>query len=320
MNRDEFPSMNPAYNRCFRAGSLSLGLVAPLEAYERGAAPTMSRHLDLIQLADELGYRAVWLRDIPFDDQGFGDVGQIYDPWVYLGLLGAATRNIGLGIASAILPLRHPAHVAKSAATVDQLSGGRMLLGVASGDRPAEYPAMNISFDERSDSFHQSFYYIRQAAASYPEFESHRGSMNRHLDIIPKPFATKIPMLITGYSQQSYEWLVRHGDGWINYPKNSKMQRKQIETWRSDRKALELPNKPAIQPLYIDVVDERSHALTPIHLGIRCNIPQLISYVRQAQENGVNHLIFNLRFNQADISSTLRLLAKDVLGIFHETS
>lgn len=70
------------------------------------------------------------------------------DPFVYIGFLADQTKRIALGIASIILPLRHPAHVAKAAASADVLSGGRLILGVASGDRPEEYPALNVPFTD----------------------------------------------------------------------------------------------------------------------------------------------------------------------------
>lgn len=58
-----------------------------------------------------------------------------------------AHRSATRGGASLILPLRHPAHVAKAAVSADVLSGGRLLLGIASGDRPEEYPALDVPFD-----------------------------------------------------------------------------------------------------------------------------------------------------------------------------
>ena len=95
---------------------------------------------------------ALWLRDVPFNVPSFGDAGQLFDPFVYLGYLAGQTDTIALGVSSLILPHRHPAEVAKAAASVDVLSEGRLLLGVASGDRPDEYPALNIPFDPPSSS------------------------------------------------------------------------------------------------------------------------------------------------------------------------
>lgn len=165
-----FRTLNPAYNRVFRPGVLSLGLVVPIERYPASRAPTMHAHLERVQLAEALGFSSIWLRDVPFDVPAFGDAGQLYDPWVYLGFLAAKTQRIALGVSSIILPLRHPAHVAKAAASVDQLSSGRLLLGIASGDRPSEYPAMNLSYSDRGQRFRDSYAYIRAVGQSRPSF------------------------------------------------------------------------------------------------------------------------------------------------------
>ena len=134
----KFQPLNQGYNSVFKADQLTVGLVVPIENYAKRPEPTMVNHLERVKLAEELGFAAVWLRDVPFNVPSFGDAGQMFDPFVYLGLLAGQTQRIALGVASIILPLRHPAHVAKAAASVDVLSGGRLILGVASGDRPDE--------------------------------------------------------------------------------------------------------------------------------------------------------------------------------------
>ena len=131
-----FAPINRGYNQVFQPNRLSIGVIAPLESYTSGPVPTMERHLERVRLAEKAGFSAVWLRDVPFNVPSFGDAGQVFDPFVYLGFLAGQTQRIALGVASLILPLRHPAHVAKAAASVDQLSGGRLILGIASGDRP----------------------------------------------------------------------------------------------------------------------------------------------------------------------------------------
>lgn len=167
-----FQTINKGYNSVFRPGGLSLGLVIPLESYTPGPVPEMTRHLERVQLAEELGFAAVWMRDVPFNVPSFGDAGQLYDPFVYLGFLAGRTERIALGVASIILPLRHPAHVAKAAASADLLSGGRLLLGVASGDRPEEYPALNMPFADRGERFRASFEYIRHVSQDAAAFEN----------------------------------------------------------------------------------------------------------------------------------------------------
>lgn len=175
---ERFQPINRAYNSVFRPNRLSIGLVVPLETYATGPVPTMQDQIQRIQLAEELGFPAVWLRDVPFNVPSFGDAGQVYDPFVYLGVLAAQTNRVALGVASIVLPLRHPAHVAKAAASVDEISAGRLILGVASGDRPEEYPVMDLPFDERGEKFRESYDYIRRMGEDRPIFEGLYDSIN----------------------------------------------------------------------------------------------------------------------------------------------
>lgn len=61
----------------------------------------------------KLGFAALWTRDVWLRDPNFGDLGQVYDPWVWLGRIAAQTYGIALATGSIILPLRHPVHTAK---------------------------------------------------------------------------------------------------------------------------------------------------------------------------------------------------------------
>lgn len=311
-----FASLNRAYDAVFRPGRLSLGLVVPLEAYAVGAHPTLAHHIERAQLAESLGFGALWLRDVPFEVPSFGDVGQILDPFVYLGALAIATESIGLGVASVILPLRHPAHVGKAAASVDQLSGGRMLLGVASGDRPAEYPALAMSFPDRGERFRESMAYIRALAESKPRLDNHHGQLPGTIDMLPKPVGPRIPLLITGGSQQSPQWVAEHGDGWMTYPRDPRTQARLVGDYRHRIAESGGVDKPVMQSLYVDLVDDRNAAPRPIHLGFRSGVSYLRSYLRQLQGIGVNHVALNLRFHTADIEQGMRQLAEHLLPEF----
>lgn len=310
-----FQSINRGFNETFRPGRLSVGLVVPLEAYPNTLAPKMDRHLERAQLADRLGFAALWLRDVPFNVPSFGDAGQMFDPFVYLGLLAGTTERVALATGSIILPLRHPAHVAKAAASADVLSGGRVILGVASGDRPQEYPAMNMRFEDRGARFRDSLAYIRHMAEPYAEFDADQGSP-RAMDMLPKPTGGRLPCLITGGSRQSPDWGAAHGDGWITYPRPVAAQAQAVADYRARVAAAGEPDKPVSQSLYIDLVSD-DETPRPIHLGFRAGVGYLTEYLDSVRESGVNHVALNLRFNGADIEDTLHRLAVEVLPRFH---
>ena len=315
-NGQTFQSINRGYNSVFRPNRLSLGVVVPIEAYPHSLVPAMTRHVERIQLAEELGFRAIWLRDVPFNVPSFGDGGQMYDPFVYLGLLAGKTDRIALGVASIILPLRHPAHVAKAAASADVLSGGRLILGIASGDRPSEFPALNQPFAERGAQFRASFEYIRRMSDVAPAFENVYGNPTEEMDMLPKPVSGKLPLLITGGSQQNPDWIAQNGDGWMIYPRNTILQAHIIRDWRARVEASGRPDQPIMQPLYVDLAEDPDTRPQPIHLGLRLGTNYLREYLKMREEIGVNHIALNLRFNQVDIESTMMRLANDVLTDF----
>ncbi|GJL64344.1 MAG: N5,N10-methylene tetrahydromethanopterin reductase [Nitrospirales bacterium] len=318
LNATEFQVINRGYNAVFRPNRLSLGLVVPIETYAKEPVPTMNHHIKRVQFAEALGFSAIWLRDVPFNVPSFGDAGQMYDPFVYLGLLAGQTERIALGVASIILPLRHPAHVAKAAASVDALSGGRLILGVASGDRPEEYPALNLPFAERGARFRASFDYIQRMGEDAPAFENPYGSPNGGMDMLPKPASGKLPMLITGGSQQDSAWIAQYGDGWMLYPRHAMVQAQTIRDWRARVEALGRPTQPVMEPFYIDLAEDPDTPPQPIHLGLRLGSHHLRTYLKSREEIGVNHVALNLRFNQGDIETTLKRLADDILPDFSE--
>ncbi len=313
---NSFARINRGYNQVFEPNRLSVGLVAPLESYSSGPVPSMVRHLEHIQLAEKSGFSAVWLRDIPFNVPSFGDAGQVFDPFVYLGFLAGQTERVALGVASLILPLRHPAHIAKAAASVDQLSGGRLIMGIASGDRSDEYPALNENYENRSERFRNSFEYIQEMAQNKPAFENSYGKISGEIDLLPKPTAGKIPMLITGASQQIPQWGARHTDGLITYPRNINEQAAAVSSWRENIPGGTGFSKPVMQSLYIDLLATPDAPPQPIHLGFRVGMKFLKAYLKSLEKIGVNHVALNLRFNQVDTEKTLLYLAEDLLPEF----
>ena len=309
-------AVNAGFQRMFADRQLSLGLFFPIEAY-KGSIPSMDNQVTLAKRAEALGFAALWVRDVPLYDPSFGDVGQIYDPWVYLGYIAAHTSEIALATGSIIFSQRHPIHLAKSAASVDRLSGGRLVMGIASGDRPIEFPAFGIDRETRGERFRQTFHdFKRVLEESFPAIKSPLTQLEGG-DVLPKPVGDRIPLLVTGHSRQSPEWIAEHADGWLYYPRHPQMQARIIEDWRELTQRL-APGafKPYAQSLYLDLADNPKAPATPIHLGYRIGRERLIDLLHHLQEMGVNHLAFNLKYGQRPASEVLEELGQDVLPHF----
>lgn len=308
--------MNPLKNIA-QQGKLSIGLVFPIESYT-GSVPRMENQEKLARRAEELGFKALWFRDVPFNDPSFGDAGQIFDPWVYMTHIMNCTEEITLASGSIILPLRHPVHTAKSLFSLQYLSNGRIVLGVASGDRPSEYPAFNRDLTKKGELFRDSFSYLKSLEKDYPVYESvHYGQLNGNIDLLPKT-TFKTPMLVTGYSGQSLDWIAENSDGWLYYPKDFRFLRQTMENWNRALNESGLSWKPYMQSLYIDLVNDKSTKPVPIHLGFRARPDYLTQHLKMLESYGVNHVILNLKYGSRPVEYVLEELGESVLLHFNQ--
>ena len=307
----------PGYQRTYKRKAMSLGLFFPIEAFA-GDTPNMLNQVQLAQQAEEAGFAALWVRDVPLRDPSFGDVGQIFDPWAYLGYIAGQTTKVALGTAAIVVPIRHPLHLAKAAASIEQLSGGRFLLGVATGDRPVEFPAFGVDPEARGERFREYLEVYRQALGqSFKTVTWSEGVMSG-ADLIPKPVAAEIPLFITGSSRQSLEWIARNSHGWISYPRRPDRQRALIALWQQTVSAQCGPDvfKPFSQSLFIDLLEDATAPSEPIHLGYRLGRKALVDLLQMHRLMGVNHIMLNLKYGRREAQEVIAELAEYVLPEF----
>ncbi|MGF9712668.1 LLM class oxidoreductase [Paenibacillus sp. JMULE4] len=306
-------SRHQGYRRMFKENHLTLGLFFPLEAYE-GSIPVMNveEQVKLAKKAEQWNFASLFVRDVPLYDPNFGDTGQIYDPWVYLGYIAAHTEKIALGTGSIIVTLRHPLHVAKAAASTDLISGRRLILGVATGDRPMEFPGFSVDFDQRGERFREALSVIKNVwNQSFPVIQTPRVHMVGG-DLLPKPELRDIPVLVTGHSGQSMEWIAANADGWLYYPRNLFHQTSLIRDWRSHLEVF----KPFTQSLYIDLAEDPDEAASAIHLGFRIGRRRLIQFIENLKAAGVNHVVFNLKYGSRPAAEVIDELGEEVVPLF----
>ena len=109
------------------------------------------------ELAEQWGYESFWL-----PENHFGE-GAIPEPMMLLSAVAGATRTIRLGTTSYLLPLRHPLQAAEQVAVLDQLSNGRVILGVGRGYQPALFDAFNVVRAEKREIFADCLATMRRA-------------------------------------------------------------------------------------------------------------------------------------------------------------
>jgi luciferase-type oxidoreductase len=314
-------------------GGLTLGIELPLDndwAPARDAArvaegrpfgvPDLTHYPDLVRQVDRSGFAAVWMRDVPvFDPDNFGDAGSVYDPFVNLGFLAGITQNVALGTAAIVLPLRHPMMVAKAAASVDQLSGGRLILGVASGDRPVEYPLLGLDFEQRGDDFRGSVAYLRDAwkPGGLPVGD---GRIEPSLDILPKPLQAEIPMVIAGQGRQTPDWIAANMQGRFVYPNGLERLSAQARDWTAARTALRLERGAFISAFHLDLADNADERPTPRRFGARIGRNAFIDHLHALEDMGVDHLALLLRPSRRPLNEVIDELACDILPTLNTRS
>ncbi|HEX2242228.1 MAG TPA: LLM class flavin-dependent oxidoreductase, partial [Gammaproteobacteria bacterium] len=138
---------------------MKIGVFLPVS----GRAASRTTLMEAAQQAEALGYDSVWSADriiipwkirtsYPYSKEASFIVPPerpFFDPLTCLAFLAGCTEKITLGMSVMVLPYRHPLHWAKIATTIDQLSGGRLIMGVGVGWMEEEFAALNAPFKER---------------------------------------------------------------------------------------------------------------------------------------------------------------------------
>ncbi len=166
-----------------------------------------------IQEADHLGYDIAWIAEHHFSNM----YGILPDPFAYVGYLAAKTERIKLGTAVMTLPLHNPVRIAESAALVDILSNGRVMLGLGSGYRPYEFEGLGIDFETRRDIQEEALPIVLDAF--HKRKIDHDGKYFRHkitgdYEIFPVSVQEPHPPLyMAAGTERSIAVAARHGFG-----------------------------------------------------------------------------------------------------------
>ncbi|WP_329464649.1 LLM class F420-dependent oxidoreductase [Streptomyces sp. NBC_01431] len=146
-----------------------------------------------------------------------GPMGTVwYDPVATLAFLAGITERVRLMSHVAVVGLRHPLITAKQYATLDHLSGGRLILGVGAGHVQEEFEAVGADFAGRGPVLDETVDALRAAlgAEEYPEFQGERFSFSG-LGQRPRPAQQRVPLWVGGSSPAAVRRAALRGDGWL---------------------------------------------------------------------------------------------------------
>lgn len=150
---------------------------------------------DMAMAAESVGFDSIWVGDHLLYRGPDGVTGP-WEAWSMLAALAAVTERVQLGPFVASTSFHSPAMLAKKAATVDEISGGRLILGLGAGWNPTEYEAFGFPFDHRVDRFAEAFTIIRTLLREGAiDFEG-RYYTARDCELVPRPRPGGPPLMI----------------------------------------------------------------------------------------------------------------------------
>jgi len=260
---------------------------------------------------EALGYDSVWVWDHIL--LGVSPNFPVADSLTVLTGIAARTTRIKLGTGVLVLPLRNPVVLAKQLASMDQLSGGRLIMGLAAGWYKREFDAVGVRFDRRGKIMDESLEILNRLWTE----EKVDGDYTYHklsaAVMYPKPVQQpRMPILIGGYVEKVLQRAAVSGDGWLTYfytPEDFTKSWTKIRGYAKDAgkdpdallNASQLPirlgaSKRAVQDDMMDWLNKEwdfpSHSDCKRESAIMGSVDECVAQLREHLAVGVQKIIF----------------------------
>lgn len=296
---------------------MKLGICLP--HYGRPIEP--SRLAQLAARAEEVGLDSVWVTDHVVVPQGAALIyrDDMLDPLAVLPWLAGVTERITLGTSVIVLPYRSPLPVAKLLASVDVLSGGRLVVGVAVGWLEAEFAALGVPFHERGRRTDEAIELFRAVwTRDHPDVRTAHHDLSG-VKVSPMPLQKpRPPILVGGASDAALRRAARLGDGWHASGMAPSAFRAGALAVGNHWKEAGREGAPELTlrvPLLIDGVHRA--AVDPALLGtrhvVRGPVVAVAKELRQYQTAGCSHVALEVSYSTYPaILDTIDILAEEI--------
>ena len=193
---------------------MKTGVLLPMaESDGPGRVPSWPEVLGFARHLEQAGIDSLWVYDHLLNHPGDGTSEGVIEAWTLLGALAAATDRIELGQLVTCISFRNPAILAKMAATVDEIAGGRVILGLGAGWDDLEYRAFGLPVDHRVDRFEEALGIVVPLLRG--ERVTAEGTYHRVRDAVLLPTSgRRIRVLIAAEGPRMLRLTARHADAW----------------------------------------------------------------------------------------------------------
>lgn len=250
--------------------------------------------IPMARRADELGYESLWLgehlvfpskveSEYPYNRQAGAPLPStpLFDSMVTFAYIAGQTQNIRFGTGIYILPLRHPLNTAKYVATLDALSGGRVLLGVGAGWLKEEFDAAGMPWEKRGSRMEECIAVMRKLWSE--PLVAHRGQFYEfdELGFEPKPARGSVPILVGGETPLALRRAACLGDGWYGMHHSPESAAERV----TQLKELRGPDS------------------SPLEISIACKEVPTVDLLHRYRDAGVDRVVFDNRLLSAGVKS-----------------
>lgn len=275
----------------------------------------VERHLNLVE---SLGYDSVWTQDSVLGTM------DTLDPFTLLAYASTVTERVGLGISVLVTPFQNPIHLSKISASLDQLSRGRLILGVGIGGHEEKYPAFGFDAQHRVTRFEHTLELVKRLWTEPTVTFKDRFWDLRNVSINPKPLqAPRPPIWFGAHAEPALERAVRVGDGWMGAGSSSTNAFKRaiahIRTYMA-----EFGRDPSQFPLgkrvYVAIDDDRERAARRLEewfdgyyhdaararkVAVFGSVEEVLDGLGRIMEEDPDMIMFNPVFNLLDHAERL---------------
>ena len=194
----------------------SLGLDMPFHEGQGGApVPRWADLRAMAETAEEVGFDVLWVSDHMGFESDDGEWEGAWEAWTLLSALAASTTRVHLGNYVLAVPFRNPAMLAKMAETLDEISGGRVILGIGAGWNEPEFRAFDFPFEDRFDRFEDALRIITSMLRTGRADHEGRVARARGAPIQPRgPRPTGPPVMVGAGGPRMLRLTAELADAW----------------------------------------------------------------------------------------------------------
>jgi alkanesulfonate monooxygenase SsuD/methylene tetrahydromethanopterin reductase-like flavin-dependent oxidoreductase (luciferase family) len=196
---------------------MSLGLMLPIgERSHFGETPRFSDMVEMAQTARDVGFEAIWFADhFSFTEPESGNVRGVWEVWTMMAGVAAAVPDVQIGTLVACTGFRNPGVIAKMTEAIDEISGGKFILGLGAGWHQPEYEQFGFPFDYRVSRFEDAIRIIHPLLRDgHADYQGRFFQANNTVNLPRGPREGGAPILIGSSGERMLGLVAEFADAW----------------------------------------------------------------------------------------------------------